>query len=571
LTAEPLHQHRNRRACRLAGVTSLQLGYNSRLPVMWFPNRTRFLRKIDLMARSVPGVHTGTRSQFASGTQAMVAQVLAVLVLALLGALHPSESRAQSSDAPQINVVFILADDLGWGELGCYGQEKIPTPNIDRLASQGMRFTQHYSGAPVCAPSRCVLMTGKHLGHAEVRGNMQAKKIDPRFDEGQYPISTAARTIAMAFRDSGYATGAMGKWGLGPVSSTGDPNAKGFDLFFGYNCQAVAHSYYPAHLWRNDEKIVINADPIPGHRKQPDGPVTMEDWIGQTYAPALMIAEAEQFIDRHANEPFFLYLPFIEPHVAMHPPVESVRRFPESWDDQVYRGQCGYLPHPRPHAGYAAMISDLDGYVGKVLDRLEESNLTDKTLVIFTSDNGTTHPGNKETHFHIGGADAAFFNSTAGLRGFKGSVYEGGIRVPMVARLPGVIPAGTTCDQPSYFADWFPTLADAVGLEPPSGLDGESFWPQMCGGDTTRRQTPMVWVFPEYGGQVAIRVEDYKLVRQELKSKRPPAWQLYDLRADPGETNDLAVKHPDVVDRLSDMLRSQTSENRAFPVLIPDA
>lgn len=217
------------------------------------------------------------------------------------------------------NVILIMADDLGWGELGCYGQEKIPTPNLDRLASEGMRFTQFYSGAPVCAPSRCVLMTGKHLGHAEIRGNLRAASRLPQFDEGQYPISESARTFAQVFQEAGYVTGAMGKWGLGPVGSTGEPNRKGFDLFFGYNCQGVAHSYYPPHLWRNTEKVVINRRPIPGHAKQPTGEVELDDWIGESYAPKRMIAEAEKFIADHRAEPFLLYLPFTEPHVAMHP------------------------------------------------------------------------------------------------------------------------------------------------------------------------------------------------------------------------------------------------------------
>lgn len=473
------------------------------------------------------------------------------------------------ADEPGLNVVFILADDLGWGELGCYGQKKIPTPNIDRLASQGMRFTQHYSGAPVCAPSRCVLMTGRHLGNAEIRGNQQARKTDPKFTEGQHPLSSQVQTLAMAFREAGYKTGAMGKWGLGPVGSTGDPNAKGFDLFFGYNCQALAHSYYPAYLWRNEQKIMINSKPIPGHRKQPEGEVRMEDWIGETYAPSLMIAEAEAFIDGHKDQPFFLYLPFIEPHVAMHPPRVSVERFPESWDEEVYRGQAAYLPHPRPHAAYAAMISDLDGYVGRVLKSLDDAGVSEHTLVIFTSDNGTTHEGNASTHFHIGGADAQFFNSTAGLRGYKGNVYEGGIRVPMIARLPGRIEPGSTSDFPCYFADWFPTLSDAAGLTQPENPDGESFWDLLLGGELRKRTKPMVWVFPEYGGQVAIRVEDYKAVRRGLKTKRPGEWELYQIAEDPNETKNIAAQFPNILDSAVKLLQEQTSANDLFPVPIP--
>ncbi|MCU0716481.1 MAG: sulfatase-like hydrolase/transferase, partial [Pirellula sp.] len=227
-----------------------------------------------------------------------------------------------------LNVLFILADDLGWRDLGCYGQEKIPTPNIDRLAAQGIRFTQHYSGAPVCAPARCTLMTGKHLGHAEIRGNKQAKVKFPEFTEGQLPLSESAYTLAMHFQKAGYRTGAFGKWGLGPVGSTGSPELKGFDVFFGYNCQAVAHSFYPSHLWRNKDRVPLNAKPIPGSAKQPTGDVKAEDWIGEVYAPDRMLAEAETFLMESADKPFFLYLPFIEPHVAIHPPKERLDAFP---------------------------------------------------------------------------------------------------------------------------------------------------------------------------------------------------------------------------------------------------
>lgn len=489
------------------------------------------------------------------------------ITLMLTGACLGRE--ASGDEAPRLNVVFIMADDLGWGELGCYGQEKIPTPNIDLLAAQGVRFTQHYSGAPVCAPARCVLMTGRHLGNAEIRSNLSLPKILPQFDEGQYPISAEAVTIAEAFRDAGYTTGAMGKWGLGPVGSTGDPNDQGFDLFFGYNCQGVAHSFYPPHLWRNRERIEINANPIPGHQKQPKGEVRLEDWIGETYAPKLMIAEAEKFIKVNQSRPFFLYLPFTEPHVAMHPPKESVEKFPKEWDDEPYRGQNGYLPHPRPRAGYAAMISDLDGYVGRVMTALEETGVADRTLVIFTSDNGTTHPRGTDPRFHVGGVDANFFNSTAGLRGYKGSVYEGGIRVPMIVRLPDGSRAGTVEDAPGYFPDWFPTLCDAAGLKEPSELDGESLWPLINGHPAPESRKPMVWVFTEYGGQVAVRIGDFKVVRQKLQTKQPGDWEVYDLSRDPAEAHDVAAEQSDIINQAKEILRRETADNENFPITIP--
>lgn len=475
----------------------------------------------------------------------------------------------QSTAEERLNVVFILADDLGWGELGCYGQEKIPTPNIDSLALAGMRFTQHYSGAPVCAPSRCVLMTGKHLGHAEIRGNQQARVRFPQFTEGQHPISADVVTLAQAFKQAGYATGAMGKWGLGPVGSTGDPNRKGFDLFAGYNCQAVAHSYFAKHVWINDQQRLINEKPIPGHKKKPDGEVKLEDYQGDVYASSVMIEQAESFIDNHRDQPFFLYLPFIEPHVAMHPPKEWVERFPASWDEEVYRGENGYLPHPRPRAGYAAMIAHLDDHVGRVLAKLRENKLDERTLIIFTSDNGTTHPGNGNKHFHVGGVDAEFFNSTAGLRGYKGSVYEGGLRVPMIARLPNVIPANTVSHVPGYFADWFPTLAEAAKLELPSGLDGISLWPAMAEGSNSLQRNPMIWVFPEYGGQVAVRIGDMKVVRRGLKTKRAEKWEVYDLSSDPNEANDLSAMKADVIASAIDILKQQVDVNETFPLTIP--
>jgi len=469
---------------------------------------------------------------------------LRIVIWLALPILVSTVSAAESKP----NVVFILADDLGWGELGCFGQQKIPTPNLDRLAAEGMRLTQFYSGAPVCAPSRCVLMTGKHLGHAEVRGNFSMKAKFPEFDEGQYPLSAAARTFPQLFQEAGYATGAMGKWGLGPVGSTGEPNRKGFDLFFGYNCQGVAHSFYPPHLWRNTEKVVVNQKPIPGHAKQPEGEVKLDDWIGETYAPKLMIAEAEKFIADNASKPFLLYLPFTEPHVAMHPPRDSVEKFPKEWDTEVYRGGNGYLPHPRPHAAYAAMINDLDGYVGRVLAALDQAGVSENTLVVFSSDNGTTHEGRGEPKFHVGGADPKFFNSTRDLRGFKGSVYEGGLRVPTIARWPGRIPPGTVSDQPGYFADWFPTLCAAAGLKTPDGLDGENLLPILTGKKSSLvDRKPMLWVFPEYGGQVAVRLGEFKLVRQRLKTKQPGPWEVYDLANDRGETRDLAAEKSELI------------------------
>ena len=480
---------------------------------------------------------------------------------------------ASQSVAARLNVVLIVADDLGWGELGCYGQQKIPTPNIDRLAVSGQRFTQFYSGAPVCAPSRCVLMTGLHLGHAEIRGNRQAKTAFPEFEEGQYPIRSETITFPELLQNAGYATGAMGKWGLGPVGSTGDPNNQGFDLFFGYNCQAVAHSFYPESLWRNADKVHMNDHPIPGHKKQPEGEVRMEDWIAETYASRPIVAEAEQFIHDHAEKPFFLYCPFTEPHVAMHPPIETVNRFPESWDDTPYRGGNAYLPHPRPRAGYAAMIAELDDHVGRVVAAVNKAGLMDRTVIIFTSDTGTTPEGRGEPNLHIGGVDASFFDSTLNLRGYKGSVYEGGLRVPCIVRLPGDAGAGRVIDAPAWFPDIFPTVCDIAGIKKPGRLDGVSLWHLLKEKISLGpRPSPPLWVFPEYGGQMAVRLGDMKAVRRNLKKKKSEStpWEVYDLATDPGETTDLAEKRPDVVAAAVKFLLQQTSTNSVFPMPKPE-
>lgn len=476
-------------------------------------------------------------------------------------------SVSHAAESPR-HVVFILADDLGWGELGCYGQKKIKTPHIDQLARDGMRFTQHYSGAPVCAPARCVLLSGKHTGHADIRGNRQASVSFPEFKEGQHPIAADTWLISQSFKEVGFATAATGKWGLGPARSTGDPNRHGFDLFYGYNCQAVAHSFYPKFLWRNDQQVLLNETPVPGHAKQVEGDVKAEKWIGKNYASTSILSEALQFIEQHKQEKFFLYLPFIEPHVAMHPPLESVNEYPQEWDEKPYRGQSAYLPHPRPRAGYAAMISDLDRHVGKVVAKLREAGILEQTLIVFTSDNGTTHMA-KDPQFGIGGVDAAFFQSTLDLKGFKGSVYEGGLRVPMIVRYPAAVKAGSVSDAPGYFADWFPTLVEACGLKTREGLDGESLWPIMKGENPPNTRKPMIWAYPEYGGQVAVRIGDHKVLRRGLHSKKPGEWEVYDIAKDRGETTNLAPQKRELIEEVKKILAREVTENPIYPLRMP--
>lgn len=493
--------------------------------------------------------------------KSIVMQGVALAIIAVTFSFQPTDALAHKP-----NIVFILADDLGYGELGCYGQDKIRTPNLDRLASQGMRFMQHYTGAPVCAPARCTLMTGQHLGHAEIRTNRRAE--GERQFPGEWPISDGIVTIAETLKDAGYGTGAFGKWGLGNSDSSGSPNRQGFDRFYGYLSQGNAHSYYPPYLDSDDKEVTINDPAIPGHQEKPTGEVNADDYRGQVYAPDRILEEAVEWLGKNKSEPFFLYLPFIEPHVAMQPPQEWIDRYPQQWDEEqgAYRGQNGYLPHPRPRAAYAAMISDLDEHVGTILDQLDQLGLTDNTIVIFTSDNGPTHPRNDD-RWHVGGAACTFFNSAGGLRGYKGSCYEGGLRMPCIVRWPGQVKPGSESDMVSYFPDWFPTLAKISGAQLPVGqqLDGIDLTPELEGQNTPKREQPLIWEFAGYGGIVAIRDGDWKAVRRNVMTKKPEQWELYNLADDPRESNDVASEHVEIVERLAASFLANRTVNPDFP------
>ena len=455
------------------------------------------------------------------------------------------------------NIVYILADDLGYGELGSYGQKKIRTPNLDRLASEGMRFTRHYSGAPVCAPSRCVLMTGKHLANAFIRGNREVKP------EGQWPIPDDALTIAEVLRWRGYATGCIGKWGLGAPGSSGVPERQGFDHFFGYNCQRQAHNFYPTHLWLNDRKFLLDNREFRAHQKRKEPPADYGEFHGNQYAPELMANQALGFVRRHHDRPFFLYLPFVEPHLAMQPPQRWVDSYPKEWDTKPYLGTRGYTPHPRPRAGYAAMISHLDDHVGRVVRLIDELELGEKTMIIFSSDNGATHD--------VGGVDTTFFDSTGGLRGRKGSVYEGGLRVPMIARWTGKIRAGSTTAHLSAFQDVMPTLADLAGAPTPTASDGISFLPTLLGRDGEQKQHErLVWEFFGYGGrQAVIRRDGWKGVRNRLK-KGNEKIELFHLPSDPNETKNVAANHPDVVKEIAHVMATDRTPSATFAIPMLD-
>jgi len=470
------------------------------------------------------------------------------------------------------NIVFILADDLGYGELGCYGQEKILTPNLDQLARDGVRLTQHYSGAPTCAPSRCVLMTGQNLAHAEIRGNRDSG--NGRAFPGQWPLTEQAVTFPELLQQAGYATAGFGKWGLGPTDSSGSPLRQGFQKFFGYNCQRNAHSYYPPFLDDDEGVRQINDPPIPGHKKQPQGDVVDADYRGAVYAPDLILEEALKFLNQPREQPFFLYLPLVEPHVAMHPPQAWLDKYPLEWDREngVYRGENGYLPHSRPRAAYAAMISHLDDQVGQVVAALKERGVYEQTIIVFTSDNGQTHEGN-DKRFSVGGAGCQFFNSSGGLRGAKGSCFEGGLRVPCIVRWPGVTTAGLSSDYPSYFPDWFPTLCHAAGVAPSPELrlDGVDLVGVLGGGQFPRRDDPLIWDFAEYGGIVAVREGKWKAIRRDLLKPTPRKWELYDLAADTAEAYDLADTHPEIVDRLETAFLETRTVEPDFPNKVYDS
>ena len=486
---------------------------------------------------------------------------------------------AENSTRPP-NIVYVLADDLGYAELGCYGQEKIKTPNIDRLASEGMRFTQHYSGNAVCAPSRYVLMTGKHPGHAYIRSNRKAMlpaELQERFGmefSGQEPIPDTEVTIAEILQKQGYATAAFGKWGLGHFGTSGDPNLQGFDLFFGYNCQAHAHSFYPAYLWRNGEKVPLENDPpVPGHADFPEGadpndPASYAPFKGSDYSADHMIDQALEFIRENQEGPFFLYFPSTLPHVALHIPDEELGPYLGKWEETPFlRASYGYTPHRTPRAAYAAMISRLDKDLGRIMQQLKSLGLDENTLVMFSSDNGTTHLRQE--------VDYEFFESVGTLRGLKGSLYEGGIRVPMIARWPGKIQPSTTSDHPSAFWDVMPTIAEVAGAKPPEGIDGISFLATLLGKpESQQKHAFLYWEFTGYGGQQAVRMGNWKAVRQNMlrdNNPEPLKTELYNLESDIGENNDLANKYPEIVQQVETIMESEHTPSELFPMPVLDS
>ncbi|MEZ6125112.1 MAG: arylsulfatase [Planctomycetaceae bacterium] len=457
------------------------------------------------------------------------------------------------------NIVFILADDLGYRELGSFGQERIRTPHLDQLAAQGMRLTQHYCGNAVCAPSRCVLMTGKHPGHAFVRDNRATPP------EGQQPIPDQEVTLAELLQQAGYVTGGFGKWGLGGPDSEGHPNRQGFDRFFGYLCQSHAHSYYPSYLRSDGGVVELNNDPaIDGHANFQEGDdktqaASYDQFKGTDYAPDHINAQVLQFIRQHRDEPFFCYYPTVIPHVALHVPDEDLKPYQQlGWTDPPFTKEAGYgyTPHFTPRAAYAAMISRMDRYIGNILALLDELKLSENTIVVFSSDNGTTHLDQE--------VDFTFFKSVGELRGLKGSLYEGGVRVPTLVRWPGHVAAGSSSDFVSGFEDWLPTFLSAVGAADsiPGDCDGINLLPMLEG--KSQQARPFLYrEFGGYGGQQSVRKGDWKAVRQNLQ-KGGIKTELYNIADDVSETTDVAQQHPDIVKELEQLMAEQHVKSDLF-------
>ncbi|HSH18980.1 MAG TPA: arylsulfatase [Draconibacterium sp.] len=479
-------------------------------------------------------------------------KILSLLIITIFffSCSNQSKNRVTLSEGEgqKPNIVYILADDLGYGDLSCYGQIHFQTPNLDKMAAEGMLFTQHYAGTTVCAPSRSSLMTGMTTGHTPIRGN---KEVQP---EGQWPIADATFTMAEMLKQAGYVTGGFGKWGLGYPGSEGAPNNQGFDEFYGYNCQRIAHNYYPSHLWDNQEKVILEGN---------SGDKFEE------YAAEMIHERALLFIEKNKDNPFFLFYPNVIPHAELLLPEENLAEFrgkflPENNYKGAEPGDEGfrngaYGTQPDSHAAFAAMVTLLDIQVGEVLAKLKELGLEKSTIVMFTSDNGPHQEG---------GADPDYFNSNGPLKGYKRDLYEGGIREPMIAWWPGKIEAGSINDHISAFWDVMPTVAELAGIEAPENIDGISFLPTLLGQEDQAQHDYLYWEFHEKGGRQALRKENWKLVRYNVFDPDKATTELYDLSIDVGEENNVAAENSEIVSKLVKLMNSARIDSEDFPFRI---
>ncbi|MFY0598997.1 MAG: arylsulfatase [Cyclobacteriaceae bacterium] len=473
---------------------------------------------------------------------------LSTILIFLVGFLSSCQ-RSQPSNADndfrarKTNIVYILADDLGYGDLSIYGQSKFETPNIDQLAKDGMLFTQHYAGSTVCAPSRSSLITGLHTGHTFIRGN---KEVMP---EGQYPLDSSVITIAKLLQGAGYVTGAFGKWGLGYPGSIGDPNYQGFEEFYGYNCQRMGHNYYPYHLWGNQTQLTLDEN---------------SGTQSGIYGPDIIHRKALDFIEENKDTTFFMYYPSIIPHAELLVPEEYLARFrgkypPEENFEGIDEGEeeyriGGYGSQKEPHAAFAAMVYLLDVQVGEIRAKLEELEIADNTLIIFTSDNGP----HKE-----GGADPDYFASNNGMRGYKRDLYEGGIRVPFIAYWPDKIAPGVISDHMSAFWDFMPTACDIAGIEVPDDIDGISYLPTLLQEEQQAHEY-LYWEFHEGGGKQAVRLGDWKAVRLDVHENSEAPIELYNLEIDRGEQDNVAMNNPKIVEKVKSIMEKEHVPSEVF-------
>ncbi|MEA4915984.1 arylsulfatase [Proteiniphilum sp.] len=441
------------------------------------------------------------------------------------------------------NVVFIVTDDLGYGDLSCYGQEKFQTPNIDRLALDGIRFTHSYSGTTVSAPSRASLMTGLHTGHTPIRGNKEVKP------EGQFPLPEGTVTLFHLFKKAGYATGAFGKWGLGQPGSEGDPNRQGVDEFYGYNCQLLAHNYYPDHLWHNQTKIVF--------------PENENGQFG-AYSQDLIQAKTLEFIDNHGKDPFFLFVPIVLPHAELVVPEDSIiRNLRGKFDEKPYKGtdsgpafrKGGYMSQEYPRATHAAMVKRIDAYVGQIIGKLKEKGVYDNTLIIFTSDNGPHREG---------GADPDFFNSNGVYRGYKRDLYEGGIRVPTIISWHGKIASGKESNFTFAFWDYMPTFAELLKVGSPKDSDGISILPTLLDKGKQKKHDYFYFEFQELGGRQAVIQGDWKLLHLDIRNGGK--YELYNLASDPSENHNLIDLYPRKATTLKEIMKKARTDDPNWPL-----
>ncbi len=464
--------------------------------------------------------------------------------LALLASLAAASAAGATKESKPPNIVFILADDLGYGDLSCNGQKRFSTPNIDRLASQGVTFRQFYTGTTVSAPSRSSLMTGLHTGHTPVRGN---KSMEP---EGQWPLPASSVTIAEVLKSRGYTTGAFGKWGLGFIDTEGDPNKQGIDEFFGFNCQTLAHNYYPYYLWHNHEKVIL-----PGNAGSGKG----------TYSADTIHHMALKFLRDNSSKPFFMFYATTIPHAEMIPKENYLEKFRGKLvPEKSFKGTDSgptfrlgpYGSQPEAHAAYAGMITELDDNVGELLQALSELGLEKNTIVLFASDNGPCLEG---------GADPDYFNSNDGLRGYKRDMYEGGIRTPFFVKWPGKVKPGSSSDFVGAFWDIMPTLAEITGAKIPGNIDGISFVQSMLGKKQKKQHEYLYWEFHEQGGKQAVRSGNWKGVRLNVDKDPNGPVELYNLAADPAETANIAKDHPEIVNKIEDIMSRAHKPSDVFP------